>query len=78
MSRTFKAIFATIILVLSDAAPVAAGPFEDAVAASAKGDYASALRLLRPLADQGDAAAQYTLGSMYGLGQGCRRTPLKR
>jgi uncharacterized protein len=75
MSRTFKAIFATVILVLGGAAPVAAGPFDDAVAASAKGDYASAVRLLRPLADQGDAAAEFTLGSMYDLGQGLPEDP---
>ena len=34
------------------AAPVAAGSLEDAHAAYESGDYATALRLLRPLADQ--------------------------
>ena len=28
------------------------------------------MRLLRPLADQGDATAQYDLGLMYAKGQG--------
>jgi uncharacterized protein len=51
-------------------ARVAAGSFEDGVAAYKRGDYATALRLWRPLADQGDATAQYNLGVMYGKGQG--------
>ena len=34
--------------------------FEDGVAATLKGDYATAMRLWRPLADQGVASAQYT------------------
>jgi hypothetical protein len=41
---------AAIILVSAFAAPVAAGTFEDAVDAHARGDYAEALRLIRPLA----------------------------
>jgi hypothetical protein len=69
MKRAFNVIFAGIIL-LSLAAPVAAGPFEDATAAWGKGDYATALRLIRPLADQGNASAQYYLGSMYYNGHG--------
>ena len=65
-----RAAFAAIVLLLSLAAPVAAGPFEDATAAYNRGDYATALRLLRPLADQGDASAQNNLGLMYDEGQG--------
>ena len=60
-----RAAFAAIVLLLSLAAPVAAGPLEDAAAAYSRGDYATALRLLRPLADQGDAVAQNYLGVMY-------------
>jgi TPR repeat protein len=47
-----------------------AGPFEDAVAAYQRGDYATALRLWHPLAEQGDADAQFHLGVMYESGQG--------
>jgi Sel1 repeat len=50
--------------------PVAAGPGEDAMAAYARGDYITALRILRPLADQGDAQAQYNLGVLYDNGLG--------
>ena len=73
MSSAFKAIFAATILGLGFAAPVAAGPGEDAMAAYAGGDYATALRLLRPLADQGDAQAQYNLGILYENGQGVQQ-----
>ncbi|WP_085909117.1 tetratricopeptide repeat protein [Kiloniella majae] len=39
-------------------------------AALVKGDYATALTELRPLAEQGDSTAQYYLGVMYKEGQG--------
>ncbi len=47
-----------------------ADQFDDAYAAYKKGDYATTLRLLRPLAETGDASAQYSLGNMYANGQG--------
>src|ERR1019366_2315963 len=71
----FKAIFvAVVLLALSFASPVAAGSLEDGEAAYNSGDYATALRLIRPLADQGLAAAQTNLGAMYDGGHGVRRT----
>ncbi len=70
MKRAVNPIFAAIMLVLSLAAPVAAGQLEDATAAYQRRDYATALRLYRPLADQGDARAQTMLGGMYGQGLG--------
>ena len=65
-----RAAFAAIALVLSLAAPVAAGPLEDATTASGRRDYAISLRLWRPLADQGDAIAQFNLGLTYDKGWG--------
>ena len=47
-----------------------AGPYEDGIVAFQRGDYASALRLFRPLAEQGDARAQTTIGVMYLDGRG--------
>ncbi|MDP7426472.1 MAG: sel1 repeat family protein, partial [Rhodospirillales bacterium] len=38
--------------------------------AALSGDYATALREWKPLAEQGDADAQNNLGSMYDQGQG--------
>ena len=35
-----------------------------------RGDYATALALFRPLAEQGNAFAQYNLGLMYNNGEG--------
>jgi TPR repeat protein len=70
MKFTLKHAFAAIFLMLSFAAPLAAGPYEDAVAAYNRGDYATALRLLRPLAEQGDVVAQFNLGTMYANGHG--------
>src|SRR3981081_3575125 len=70
MKPALKYTFAAVILLLSFAAPVAAGPLEDATAADDRGDYATALRLLRELADQGNARAQFKLGGMYDDGRG--------
>jgi TPR repeat protein len=49
---------------------VAAKVTDDAAAAFAAGDYTTALRVLRPLADQGNADAQTYVGVMYHNGQG--------
>jgi TPR repeat protein len=54
--------------------PASAGPFEDAVAAYQRGDYAIAVRLWHLLAEQGDADAQFHLGVMYESGQGVLRS----
>ena len=71
MNRTFKAAVAALIFAVGFAGSAAAGPFEEMPrAAYEKGDYATALRLLRPFAEQGDAGAQYNLGLMYDKGQG--------
>src|SRR5262249_57376614 len=70
MSLVYKHAVAIIFLMSSFAAPVAADPFEDAVAAYGKGDFATALQLFRPLADQGMARARAILGVMYANGQG--------
>ena len=59
-----------LVLVVWAAGPVMAGPFEDAMAASTRGDYATAIMLLRPMADHGNAAAQFRLGVMYDNGEG--------
>jgi TPR repeat protein len=63
--RWVRAGLVVLALSLAPFAPAAAGPFEDAEAAYNRSDYATALRLWRPLAEQGDARAQSYLGSMY-------------
>ena len=61
------ALCAGVILGLT--APAWAGQ-DEAAAAYKRGDYATAVRELRPLAEQGDAKAQHNLGVMYERGQG--------
>jgi TPR repeat protein len=51
-----------------------AGTLEDAVAAYRRGDYATALGLWHPLAEQGDAEAHFHLGVIYESGQGVLRS----
>ena len=51
------------------------GPFDatsslNAEKAYNRGDYATAMRLLRPVAEKGDAKAQKNLGNMYAKGLG--------
>ncbi len=53
---------------------------EDASAAMKKGrkdDYATALQLLRPLAEQGDARAEQLLGTLYYYGNGVRESKVE-
>lgn len=59
--------------LLSVGQMVSAGPFEDGLAAAERDDYATALKLWRPLADAGDAKAQFNLGVAYGTGKGITR-----
>ena len=59
-----------LLLLVCAAGPAVAGPIEDAEAAFDKGDYATAVRLWRPLADQGYGIAQSNLGLMYSKGYG--------
>ncbi len=71
-----KAILRSGFLVLAIMAltvPANAGSLDDGVAAYQRGDYAAALRLWQPLAEQGDADAQYNLGVMYDNGRGVRQ-----
>ncbi len=64
-----KRLVLTIAILIGLAAPAWAG-FAEGFAAYERGDYATALREFRPLAEQGDAVAQYNLGIMYSKGQG--------
>ena len=46
------------------------GAFEDGLAAYERKDYATAIKLWRPLAEQGNENAQFNLGTMYDMGRG--------
>ena len=47
--------------------------FQAGMDANKRGDYATALREWRPLAEQGFTAAQFNLGQLYANGQGVPR-----
>lgn len=51
----------------------AAGPLADGTAAFERSDYATAVNLWRPLAEQGNAPAQAKLGMAYAIGGGVPR-----
>ena len=72
MTLTLKYVLAAILLMLSLAAPLAAGSLEDGYTAYTRGDFATAMRLMRPLADQGDVTAQTVVGLMYYFNYGDR------
>jgi len=50
-----------------------ADTFEDGMAAYEHANYAKAVEIWRPLAEQGDVAAQLKMGSMYAAGMGVER-----
>lgn len=60
----------TLLISTSLAVTAFGRQFDDAVAAYERGDYATAFRLFKPLADRGDAKAQHNLGVMYDYGRG--------
>ncbi len=64
-----KRLVLTIAILLGLAAPAWAG-YAEGVAAYERGDYATALREFRPLANQGVTAAQFNLALMYSEGKG--------
>ncbi len=64
-----KRFLLALVLACALSAPAWAG-FDEGWAAYDRGDYETALREWRPLAEQGDADAQFNLGVMYDIGQG--------
>jgi uncharacterized protein len=65
-TRLSRALAMVVLLTLpAISGPAVAGPTDDAEAAYDRSDYATALPLLRLLADQGNATAQYRLGHLY-------------
>ncbi len=63
-----KRLALTIVFLLGFA-PSAWADFQAGVDAYNRGDYATAHRELRPLAEQGDAFAQFLLATMYYYGR---------
>ena len=62
-------VFVLSILASVVVAPVAASDLEAGLAAYERGEFITALSLLRPLAEQGEPRAQSRLGTMYMRGE---------
>ena len=62
----FSTVFFSSNVVLS-------ADFQKGLTAAFNGDYATALREWKPLAEQGNADAQYNLGFMYDKGRGVQQ-----
>ena len=73
-----RTLIATLTaLMLFATTPVAAGDFEDGLAAYDAGNYRKAFQLWKPLAERGDAGVQANIGGMYRQGLGVTRNPVK-
>ena len=60
-----------LVLMSLMSSPSWGGDFNKGLTAAQNGDFATALKEWKPLAEQGDADAQYNLGVMYRDGTRC-------
>jgi len=65
--RTLLTALTALMLFVT---PLVAGDLEDGIAAYEVGNYQNAYRLLKPLAERGNASAQAVIGWMYRAGKG--------
>lgn len=65
-----RTLFSVVVAAVVLAGGAVAAELDDAVAAARRGDHAAALRRLTPLAEKGDARAQFDLGFMRAQGWG--------
>ena len=75
-SKSLRFPVALVLSIVCLAAP-AWGDFKAGEDAFHRGDYATALREWHPLAEQGQAVAQYQLGLLYANGQGVTKDDAK-
>ena len=68
MRHALLAILTVFVLALGT--PVKAQSFEDGIKAYEAGDYSTAFEIWLPLAEKGNADAQYETGDMYYYGKG--------
>ena len=66
-TRNLVSIFLLLLLTLHS---VLAADFKKGLDAAKKGNFETALKEWRPLAEQGDSYSQYNLGLMYDYGLG--------
>jgi TPR repeat protein len=73
MKRILTTLVISLSLLLGTASGALAQDFDKGLEAHRKGDYATALREFRLLAEQGSVTAQFNLDLMYDKGKGCLR-----
>jgi TPR repeat protein len=72
LARSFAALILVLFVPTAFSSASAAGD-PQALAAYNAENYREAMRLYRPLAEQGDAEAQYYVGHMYEKGDGVKK-----
>jgi TPR repeat protein len=65
-----KTMLTMLGLLLSMVSMNASAGLDEGRSAALKGDYATAIREWKPLADKGDPDAQYNMGLLYAYGDG--------
>ena len=65
-----RTLLTALTALMLFATPVVAGDLEDGVAAYEVCNYQNAYRLLKPLAERGNASTQAVIGWMYRAGKG--------
>ena len=70
MRKLLTILCLTIAVLLGSAGLSWSADFQKGLTAAQSGDFATALREWKPLAEQGNADAQNNLGLMYREGQG--------
>ena len=65
-----KHISITLALLMMLCSPVAAQDFDKGLAAAKAGDFESAIKQWRPLAEAGDYQTQFLIGIFYSEGKG--------
>ncbi len=73
LSQTSAAAVVAAAMVIGPPSVVAADRFQDGMRAHESGHFVTAIRLWRPLAENGDVRAQFSLATMYDLGHGVAR-----
>ena len=80
MVRYFWLVMACILVLggggaWAEVSPAVSAKVAAGWAAYRRGDHATALKILKPLADAGNADAEYDVGTMYSDGHGVPRDP---
>jgi hypothetical protein len=71
--RGIRRQFLALTILFFLATPSAAQDYKKGLKAYEQGDFSAALQEWRPLAEQGDAKAQTTIGSMYATDRGVQQ-----